>query len=247
MEKIGQKYDIEKGLLIVANYNQMAEIGSVLERCEKHFPKHNTLVVDDGSTDGSCEYAQEQGFRVIRHERNMGIGAGIRTGIDFAMANGYSWVLISSSNGKIRPEDFKTVYSPLIEGEADYVTGSRFARGGSSPGLTPFRRFAIPIFSLATYPFLGKRFSDITCGFRAYSLDLFKNTKCNIHQEWLNRYELEYYIHYWACRLGVRIKEVPVMIPYTHLAKGRKSKIRPFVGWWSMIRPFVYLRLGLRT
>jgi hypothetical protein len=40
---------------------------------------------------------------------------------------------------------------------------------------------------------------------------------------------------------------VPVTIPYTHLAKGRKSKIRPFVGWWSMIRPFVYLRLGLRT
>lgn len=247
MKTSGQKYELDKGLLIVANYNQVKEIGSVLDRCEKYFSKRNTVVVDDGSTDGSCELAEERGFTVLRHEKNMGIGAGIRTGIDYAMANGYTWVLISSSNGKIRPEDYETVYTPLIKGEADYVTGSRFAAGGSSPGLTPFRRFAIPIFSLLTFPFLGKRFSDITCGFRAYSLDLFRGTKCNIHQEWLNRYELEYYIHYWACRLGGRIKEVPVVIPYTHLAKGRKSKIKPFVGWWSMIRPFVYLRLGFRS
>jgi dolichol-phosphate mannosyltransferase len=242
-----QTYELEKGLLIIANYNQMAEIGSVLARCERFFSKQNTVVVDDASTDGSGEYAQEKGFRVIRQEKNMGIGAGIRSGIDFALANGFTWVLISSSNGKIRPEDYKTVYTPLVTGEADYVTGSRFTPGGSSPGLTPFRRFAIPLFSLFTFPFLGKRFSDITCGFRAYSLELFKNPKCNIHQEWLNRYELEYYIHYWACRLGARIKEVPVTIPYTHLAKGRKSKIRPFVGWWSMIRPFVYLRFGVRS
>lgn len=241
------KYNLHEGLLIVANYNQVKEIGSYLERAERHFPKSQTIVVDDGSNDGSGDYAEAKGFHVIRHEKNQGIGAALRTGIDYAKSHGYTWVLISSSNGKIRPEDFETVYSPLISGEADYVTGSRFAPGGSSPGLTPFRRFAIPIFSLLTFPFLGRKFSDITCGFRAYSLDLFNNTRCNIHQEWLNRYELEYYVHYWACKLGVRIKEVPVTIPYTHLAKGRKSKIRPFVGWWSMIRPFVYLRLGVRS
>lgn len=240
-------YHLKEGLLIVANYNQVKEIGSFLERSERHFSKAQTVVVDDGSSDGSGDYAESRGFHVIRHERNRGIGAALRTGIDYARSNGYRWVLISSSNGKIRPEDFETVYSPLVRGEADYVTGSRFAPGGSSPGLTPFRRFAIPIFSLMTFPFLGRRFSDITCGFRAYTLDLFNNTRCNIHQEWLNRYELEYYVHYWACKSGVRIKEVPVTIPYTHLAKGRKSKIRPFVGWWSMIRPFVYLRLGVRS
>jgi dolichol-phosphate mannosyltransferase len=240
-------YTLKEGLLIVANYNQIKEIGSFLERSERYFPKDQTIVVDDGSKDGSGEDAESRGFKVIRHGVNKGIGAALRTGIDYARANGYRWVMISSSNGKIRPEDFETVYTPLISGEAEYVTGSRFAAGGSSPGLTPFRRFAIPIFSLATFPLLGRRFSDITCGFRAYTIDLFNNTRCNIHQEWLNRYELEYYVHYWACKLGLRIKEVPVTIPYTHLAKGRKSKIRPFVGWWSMIRPFVYLRLGVRS
>ena len=241
------RHELKNGLLIVANYNQVKEIGSFLERCEKFFPKQQTIVVDDGSSDGSGDYAEERGFTIIRHGKNLGIGAALRTGIMYAKEKGYTWVLISSSNGKIRPEDFETVYSPLLRGEADYVTGSRFAPGGSSPGLAPFRRFAIPIFSLCTFPILGRRFSDITCGFRAYTLDLFTDTPCNIHQEWLNRYELEYYVHYWACKLGLRIKEVPVTIPYNHLAKGRKSKIRPFVGWWSMIRPFVYLRLGVRS
>lgn len=240
-------YKLEQGLLIVANYNQMGEIASYLERCQKHFPKKQVLVVDDGSSDGSCEYAESQGYNVKRHEKNQGIGAAIRTGIDYAKANGYTWVMISSSNGKIRPEDFETVYTPLIKGEADYVTGSRFAPGGSSPGLTPFRRFAIPIFSLFTFPLIGRKFSDITCGFRAYGLELFDNPKCNIHQEWLSRYELEYYVHYWACKLGLRIKEVPVTIAYSHLAKGRKSKIKPFIGWWSMIRPLVFLRFGIKS
>jgi len=57
---------------------------------------------------------------------------------------------------------------------------------------------------------------------------------------------MEYYIHYWACHLGLRILEVPVTIPYTHLSKSRRSKIVPFIGWWSMIRPFFLLSLGLK-
>jgi glycosyltransferase involved in cell wall biosynthesis len=138
-----QRYDIDKGLLIVANYNQMAEIGSVLERCERYFSKPNTLVVDDGSTDGSCEYAQERGFRVIRHEKNMGIGAGIRTGIDFAIAQGYTWVLISSSNGKIRPEDFETVL-PITQGRGRLRNGKSLRTGRKQSGFNPFSTLCDP-------------------------------------------------------------------------------------------------------
>lgn len=242
-----QSHSIENGYLVVTNYNQMGEIKDFLSRCRTYFPIERTVIVDDGSTDGSPEYAESVGYTVARHPQNMGTGAAIRTGIKYARERGCTWVILSSSNGKIRPEDFKTVYTPILNGEADYVTGSRFLPGGESPGLTPFRRFAIPVFSLLTFPVLGRRFSDITCGFRAYTLQFLADPKCKIDQEWLNRYEFEYYVHYWACKLGLRIKEVPVTIPYTHLAKGRKSKIRPFVGWWSMIRPFVYLRLGIRS
>jgi dolichol-phosphate mannosyltransferase len=239
---------LEKGLLIVANYNQVKEIGNFLERADRYFPKSQTVVVDDCSTDGSKEVAKRAGFLTLEHEVNQGIGAAIRTGIEFACSKGYHWVLISSSNGKIRPEDFERVYSPLVLGQADYVTGSRFLTPGNAPGLPLFRRLTIPVFSFLSSLMLGRGFSDITCGFRAYNIDFLKKENgINLNQVWLNRYEMEYYIHYWACqRPGLRIQEVPVTIDYSHLEKDRKSKIKPIIGWWSMLRPFVYLSLGLR-
>ena len=238
---------VKNGFLIIANYNQEQEIAAYLPRAEQFFPKSQTVVIDDGSTDNSPELAIEAGFELIRHSKNMGIGAAIRTGIEEAKKRGFKWVLISSSNGKIRPEDFETVYTPVASETADYTTGSRFIAGGKSPNLTAFRRFSIPLFSFMTSLLLGKRYSDITCGFRAYTLDIVSRSGANLDQDWLNRYELEYYIHYYVTKLkNSRIVEVPVTIEYSHLKKGRESKIVPLLGWWSMIRPFVYLVLRLR-
>lgn len=239
--------EVRDGLLIVVNYNQEREIQAYLARVDRYFPKQQIVIVDDGSTDESPVIAELAGFTVIRHARNLGIGAAIRTGIAEARQRGRRWVLISSSNGKIRPEDFRRVYGPVVAGEADYTTGSRFVAGGGHPGLPLFRRVSIPLFSLAASLWIGRWYTDITCGFRAYTLDILERSAADLQQDWLNRYELEYYIHYYVSQLpNVRIQEVPVTIDYAHLEKGRTSKIKPLVGWWSMIRPIVLLRLGLR-
>jgi dolichol-phosphate mannosyltransferase len=235
------------GLLIVANFNQAKEIQNFLTGSETYFPKKHTIVVDDGSNDGSPEMAESLGFTVIRHGKNLGIGAAIRSGLHYALKNKYRWVMISSSNGKCRPEDYANVYGPVLRGEADYTTGNRFLKGGGTPGLPAFRRMTIPIFSAFASIILRRRFADITCGFRAYTLDLLKLPTVNIDQPWLERYELEYYLHYRAVRApNIRIVEVPITSRYSHIAPGRTSKIRPFIDWWSMIRPFFLLSLGLR-
>lgn len=235
-----------KGLLIIANHDQEVEIGPLLDRVARCFPVADVVVVDDGSTDRSPEIAEEKGFRVLRHATNRGLGAGIRTGIRHAQASGYDHVVISSSNGKIQPEEIHIVTAPLLAGRADYVQGSRFMTSDHGATLPLFRRLAIPIFTLAASAILRRRFSDITCGFRAYTLSMFDDPRVDLDQEWLERYEMEYYIHYWACRLGLRIEEVPVRIVYAHLEKHRRSQIRPIVGWWSMIRPFVFLTLHIK-
>ena len=236
-----------RGLLIIANYNQEGEIGELLDRVSRSVADHDVVVVDDGSSDKSRELAAARGFLVLAHDRNRGIGAAIRTGINHAIANGYDFVTISSANGKIPPEEVGFVSGPVARGEVDYVQGSRFLEPGRSIGLTRFRRATIPLFNILAWFVLRRRFTDITCGFRTYRVDLFtKHPQVRLDQEWLERYEMEYYIHFWACRLGLRIREVPVTIRYNHLEKGRKSKIKPIVGWWSMIRPFVYLGLGLK-
>ena len=240
-----KKYDpilLKEGLLIIANYNQEVEIVDYLDRAQRYFPISQSIVIDDGSMDRSPEIAKEIGYQVLRHNKNMGIGAAIRNGINHARKSGYNWVLISSSNGKIRPEDFESVYSPVARGDADYTTGTRFKEGGQSPNLTLFRRISIPIFSFVTSFLLGRRFSDITCGFRAYTLEIIDQSGGDLEQEWINRYELEYYLHYYVSRnKKARMKEVPVTIEYSHLTLGRTSKIKPVIGWWSMIRPYVFL------
>ena len=120
-------------------------------------------------------------------------------------------------------------------------------KGGRSINLTLFRRMMIPFLSILWSVLLGRKMTDITCGLRAYKVSLLRDRRVNLDQDWLNRYELEYYLHIKFLRdLKVSMKEVPVVIRYSHLQPTRLSKIKPFSGWWSMARPFVFLFLGIK-
>jgi dolichol-phosphate mannosyltransferase len=233
-------------LLAIANYNQIHEIKSFLPDVLKYWDKKHLVVVDDGSNDGSQDYPATLGLQTLRHSQNIGVGAAIRTAILHAHTNNYKAILVMSSNGKMKPVEIERLIKPVLEDAADYTTGSRFIRGGESPGLTSFRRAMIPVFSFLASIALFRNFSDITCGFRCYKIDFLFNGSCDINQVWLNRYEMEYYIHFWACKMKLKIQEVPVTIRYDHLKKNRFSKIRPVVDWWSMMKPLLYLRLGLK-
>jgi dolichol-phosphate mannosyltransferase len=236
-----------KGLIIVVNYDQELEITRFLQSLGAVRHGLDVVVVDDASRDRSAEIAERLGYRVIRHPVNRGVGAAIRTGVQYALAEGaYEFLLIMSSNGKMRPEEIPTVIGPILEDRADYVQGSRFARQGQAVALPWFRSAAIPVYSLIASAVLRRRFTDITCGYRAYRLWIVRDSRVNLNQDWLDRYEAELYIHYYACRLGARITEVPVTIDYSHLAVGRKTKMRPITGWWSLLRPFFLLSTGLK-
>jgi dolichol-phosphate mannosyltransferase len=244
-----------KCLVFVVNYKHKVELPQVLKRLSEIHQSSEVpfdiLVVDDASGDGSAELARDMGYRVKIHPKNSGVGAAIRTGLRTAYDEGYEYVGMLSGNGKMHPEEVLKVLMPIHQGEADYVQGSRFLEQGRSLGLSTFRSAAIPVFSLLVSFLLGKRFTDITCGYRAYRVDwLFDERKkpkhLNLFQDWLNRYELEFYVHTYACWNKLRIKEVPVTIQYTHLPEGRKSYIKPITGWWSMLRPFVFLALRIK-
>ena len=91
---------------------------------------------------------------------------------------------------------------------------------------------------------VGKKFTDVTNGFRAYTTEFIKDPKINIGQEWLDQYELESYLQYKAVALDYKIKEVPVTKIYP---TKKTSKIRPFIDWWKILRPIILLKLGLKS
>jgi dolichol-phosphate mannosyltransferase len=233
------------GILVsVFSFNEGEKLKKLIER----FPadrEYDLLFIDDGSNDGSYEFLERNRFNVIRHERNIGIGYGIREAIRYGRDHGYKIMVVMAANGKMQPEQIHRLTTPILKEGYDYTQGSRYLFGGESPHLPLFRKITIKIFTGIVNFFVGFKGTDITCGFRAYRLSLFDDRRFRLEQSWLDKYEMEYYIHYHVLKGGYRIKEVPVSMVYPAQSSDY-SKIKPFTGWWSMIRPWVFLILGIK-
>ena len=231
-------------LVGVIVYNEGAKLRETLTR----FPAdrdYDVVVIDDGSTDDAHAIVKDFPFTYLRHETNRGVGAAIRTIFHHAFARGYDVFVPMAGNGKMHPSEIPALLAPIRAGEYDYVQGSRYLTGGRHENLPLFRRMAIPAVSALIGWISGFRATDVTCGFRAYRLEIVRRPELDISQAWLDRYEMEYYIHFYAIRLGYRLTEAPVAMTYP-ASKTNYSKIPAFSGWWSMLRPWVYLYLGIR-
>lgn len=233
-----------KVLVTVLAYNEGEKLARLMDKFRTG-PDYNILIVDDGSTDNSFSTTDISSAHVIHHHTNSGVGAGIRTAAAYAKEQGYDVMVIMAANGKMLPEEIPRLLAPIENDSADYVQGSRYLEGGVSPNLPLFRKVAIRIFTTFTNIVLGQRGTDITCGFRAYRTQILEHEGIDIGQDWLGRYEMEYYLHYKAIRAGYRVVEVPVSMVYPESGRDY-SKIKPFVGWWSMIRPWFFLMFGLK-
>ena len=209
---------------------------------------YDVLFVDDGSTDETPNVvAAVRGTELIRHPENRGIGAAIRTAIHHARKRGYRFIVIMAGNGKDDFREAPRLLAPLLEDSADYVQGSRFLSGGAFENLPLTRLLLLRVHALVFALVTGRRTTDASNGFRAYRLSLFDDPKINIDQAWLDRYELETYLHVKVHWLGYRVKEVAVSKTYPEKKTGLKySHIRPFIDWWSILSPILLLALRIK-
>jgi dolichol-phosphate mannosyltransferase len=90
-----------------------------------------------------------------------------------------------------------------------------------------------------------QRVTDSTNGFRAVRTSVLADPRLRLDQAWLDEYELEPVLYLKVIRLGYRAVEVPVtkVYPPKHLGQ---TKMKPVTGWWSILRPLVYVGLGLK-
>lgn len=231
-------------LAIIVTFNEGENIKRVVEKIPEFFKK-NTLIVDDGSTDNSLSYINNCGIKIISHAVNKGIGAAIKSGIRYAQDNHYNAVIILAGNGKDDPGDLPKFLTAL-NAEYDYIQGSRNLPGGSSLNLPLFRSVAIKIHALMFSILTQRKCSDTLNGFRAYRLSIFADPQINIWQNWLDRYEYEIYLHYKILKLGYRFIEVPVSKTYPANRRVGYTHIRPFIDWWSIMRPLILLILKIK-
>lgn len=203
------------------------------------------LGINDGSTDRGPEILRGRGVKILDQNRS-GVGACIKRAIRYGRAQGYDILVVMAGNNKDNPAEIPRLLQPILDGGADYVQGSRFLPGGSSPHLPLFRLVSIKLLSVFFRFYTSRKCTDLTNGFRAYRLSLFDDPRINIEQEWLDGYELEYYIHWNVYKLGYRAREVAVTKTYPADKKVSYTKISPITGWWQMLRPFFLLALGIK-
>lgn len=232
-------------LVSVFAYNEGEKIHATLAR----FPVKtdcDVLIVDDGSTDGSLSGQQDCRFTILRNLRNEGLGASIKKTFRYALEHEYDVIVIMAGNGKDDPSEIGRLLDPLLRDEFDFVQGSRFLAGGLYSNMPFYRLIATKYVHPILFSILsGTRVTESTNGFRAFRSSLLRDPRINWEQEWLNQYELEQYLHFKAVRLGYRRKEVPVSKVYPSDRRGY-TKVKTFSGWWSMIKPVVYLALGIK-
>jgi len=238
-----------KGLRVVAIapvLDEEVKISKVVERMPRDVVDE-VLVIDDGSTDRSAEVAEQAGARVLRLGATLGVGAALRAGYDDARANGFDVIVTVAGNNKDSPEEIPLLLDPICDDGADFVQGSRFLKPDRSFGEMPvYRRIATRIHPILFSLVAGKKLTESTNGFRAFRRAILEDERIDLNQEWLDEYELEPYLYLKTIRLGYRTAEVPVTKIYPPKSIGQ-TKMPPIIGWWSILRPLVYMGLRIRS
>lgn len=199
-------------------YNEEKTIAKVIVKAMNHVDK--VLVCDDGSTDMTAEIAKRLGAEVIRHERNMGKGAALRTLFMRAEELSSDVIVTLDGDGQHDPSEIPKIIDPIVRGEADMVVGSRFI-SGSWMDAPLYRRFGLRLINLFSKKEVKDVVRDTQSGFRAYSsklLNLVRN--CEV-----DGYGVEMEQLVVAVKNGFRVVEVPVTVKYEGLE--RTSKRNP--------------------
>lgn len=233
--------------IIVPVYNEAATVGEAVRRLHDAPPSagpdgpisRDILAVDDGSTDGSGAMLlglaeQFPELRVIKHPRNMGKGAAIRTGLAHAKGD---IVLIHDADLEYDPRDHPAVLAPILEGKADVVIGSRFRGGTAHRVLYYWHSLANSLLTHLSNALTNLNLSDIECCTKAMrrevaaGLDL-KENRFGVEPEIIAKLaalELD--------EQPLRIYEVPVSYSGRTYAQGKKITWRDgFRALWCIVK-----------
>lgn len=208
-----------KLLIALPCFNEGEKITQVLDSIPTAYEGISSvrlLVVDDGSGDNTAGLAFAAGAAVIRHKQNKGLGQAFRSAVDYAIEHGYDLMVNMDGDGQFDPADIARLVAPIVRQEADFVTASRFLTGEKIPHMPPVKRWGNARMNSLISRLCGQRFSDVSCGFRAYSRETL--LKINFYGHFT--YTQESFISFHFNNLTM--KEVPIRVTYF---PGRKSRV----------------------
>jgi len=190
--------------LVIPALNEEKQLGSVIDAIPS-FVDH-IIVVDDGSSDNTVEVAHQKGAKVISHKTNLGVGAAISTGIKAVLGMDADIMVNMDADGQFDPADIEKLLQPILDGQADFVTASRFIDKSFKPKMPRVKYWGNRLMSKFISRLTRQKFYDVSCGFRAYSRETLQ--RLNLFGEFT--YTQESFID--LAFKGLAIQEIPVHV-----------------------------------
>ena len=208
--------------IVIPCFNEVGTLEKVIDAVEgSEISDIEIIIVDDGSTDGTDDLIRDKiesrVARVIRHERNLGKGAALRSG--FAAATG-DVVLVQDADLEYSPRDYPKLLGPIFEGRADVVYGSRFTGGESHRVLFFWHSVVNKALTLLSNMLTDLNLTDMEVCYKAFRREVLQSI--TIEED---RFGFEPEITAKVAKLGYRIYEVGVSYAGRTYAEGKK------IGW----------------
>lgn len=201
---------------VVPAFNEEIAIGSVVLSTRKYVDQ--VVVVDDGSSDRTAEIALMAGALVVKHSKNQGKGAALKTGFE-SVDSDSDIVITLDGDGQHDPEEILKLIQPIKSGESDMVIGSRYLHNAATD--TPiYRRFGQMVLNKATNFNSGLEITDTQSGFRAFSSYALPALRFD-HKG----YSIESGMLIDAAHFGLMIKEVSTSTRYNTANSHKKNPL----------------------
>lgn len=224
-------------LVILPAYNEGLNIARTVSGIRAQLPHVDVLVVNDGSADDTAAEAQTAGALVLSLPFNVGIGAAVQAGFQFAEAHHYNIVLRNDGDGQHAPESNRDLLAALNASDVDVVIGSRFISAQGDYGTPLLRRFGSAILARLLSAVVGQRVTDPTSGCSAFKQSAIKLLALFYPHDYPEP-EAIVILH----RSGLRQMEAPVsMNPRRH----GQSSITPLRSVYYMIKVILAILINL--
>jgi glycosyltransferase involved in cell wall biosynthesis len=158
--------------VVIPALNEAETVADVIESVPESMCglKTETIVVDDGSTDGTGDIARDAGALVCRLPVNLGQGQAFRVGYRLARVRGSRIICTADADGQFDPRELPRLVEPIVSGEADFVNGSR--RLGRTETTDPVRKAGVILYGALVSILTGVRITDPANGLRAFRAEV---------------------------------------------------------------------------
>lgn len=202
--------------VVIPLYNEATVITEVINGLLPSFP--NVVCIDDGSVDGSGPIAATAGARVVTHPINLGQGAALQTGFEYALERDAGYVVTFDADGQHRVQDAISMVDRARAENLSIVFGSRFLDDRTKPGL--LKRIVLKTAVLVTNWTTRTKLTDAHNGLRVIRQDALSRIKLK-----QDRMAHGTEIVQQLGRTGLPYAEQPVEVLYTDYSKSKGQSL----------------------